>query len=342
MRRLSLLGFAYSALVAVPCAAQTLLFDFGRTDLQSGPGWNNVVPATTLISPVVDDSGTVFGSTQLAITDTFFQTGEPSRLGSEAPTGDASAFPVSATDDYLFGHTVPFAGAGPNPLGQFTLSGLDTSLIYDFTFFASRQVVNDTREARYTVRGATTASVVLNASNNDSEVAVVTGVLPDASGAIVVDTEPGPANDNGSGFYYLGLVQVIASSGDADQDGIPDAADNCPADPNPLQADADLDLLGDVCDHCPDWPSMSQPPVNGDFDGNGIGDECECGDQTEDGLVNVIDLLSINSVIFEVIPASPLCDTNNDDVCDVRDILGANAKIFGEEAYCERYPPPAP
>ena len=38
---------------------------------------------------------------------------------------------------------------------------------------------------------------------------------------------------------------------DADNDGIPDDADNCPDDPNPNQEDSDLDLIGDACDPFP-------------------------------------------------------------------------------------------
>jgi hypothetical protein len=56
----------------------------------------------------------------------------------------------------------------------------------------------------------------------------------------------------------------------------------------------------------------------------------------------VNDILAINAAIFDPSLATPLCDTNDDDQCDVQDILGANAKIFGAPAYCARYPTPAP
>lgn len=39
---------------------------------------------------------------------------------------------------------------------------------------------------------------------------------------------------------------------DADSDGVPDASDNCPADPNADQADTDGDGAGDVCDGTPE------------------------------------------------------------------------------------------
>jgi len=62
--------------------------------------------------------------------------------------------------------------------------------------------------------------------------------------------------------------EVIA---DADLDGIPDAADNCPFDPNPAQVDTDGDGLGDECDNCPDDVNVSQI----DADGDGVGDDCD-------------------------------------------------------------------
>ena len=188
-------------------AADTLLFDFGRTDLQTNPGWNNVVPATGTLFATFDSNNnlTPIG---FEITDLFFQTGEPSQLGTEMPTGDAAAYPVSATDDYFFGHTTPFAGADPNPLGQFKLFNLDPALTYDFTFFASRTGVSDTRDATYAVTGTSSASVVLNASNNNSDVVRVMGIAPDSNNEIFVDVTPGPNNDNSNGFYYIGLMQV--------------------------------------------------------------------------------------------------------------------------------------
>ena len=194
--------------VAAPVSATTLLFDFGRTTRQTNPNWNNIVPATTTLFALFDSTGGIYGTAGLEITDPFFQTGEPSQLGSEAPAGDAAGYPVDATDDYFFGHTTPFAGADPNPLGQVRLFNLEADKLYDFTFFASRQVVGDIRDATYEVDGASTVSGSLNASNNNTEVLRLNGIAADGNGEIYVSVSPGPNNDNNNGFYYIGLMQV--------------------------------------------------------------------------------------------------------------------------------------
>ncbi len=100
--------------------------------------------------------------------------------------------------------------------------------------------------------------------------------------------------------------------------------------------DSDGDGPIDLNDTCPSYSD----PAQLDSDGNGIGDLCECGDQTGDGSVNVADSLAINAVIFGHQAASPLCDTNDDGLCNVIDILGVQAKIFGAEAFCARAPAP--
>ena len=82
---------------------------------------------------------------------------------------------------------------------------------------------------------------------------------------------------------------LLPCQGDAcgpDGDGVPDALDNCPANPNPAQEDGDGDGLGDACDACPtdaandadqdsicgDVDACPADPAN-DADGDGV-----CGD----------------------------------------------------------------
>jgi hypothetical protein len=99
-------------------------------------------------------------------------------------------------------------------------------------------------------------------------------------------------------------------------------------------ADADGDGIANGLDVCPFYSS----PIQTDVDRNGIGNVCECGDQNQDGTVNVLDLIAINSAIFDPSKVTALCDANGDGFCNVSDIVAANFKIFGRAAYCSRYP----
>lgn len=72
---------------------------------------------------------------------------------------------------------------------------------------------------------------------------------------------------------------------DADQDGVPDALDNCPAEPNPNQFDSDGDGHGDACDACPQDADKTSEGICGcgipdtDADGDGTPD---CVDECPD------------------------------------------------------------
>ncbi|MGB6836510.1 MAG: hypothetical protein WBF66_02270, partial [Dehalococcoidia bacterium] len=80
---------------------------------------------------------------------------------------------------------------------------------------------------------------------------------------------------------------------DADRDGVADGSDNCPVVKNPEQTNSDLtadppgDSHGDACDNCRLVTNEDQT----DTDGDGIGDACEGGpDSDNDGFSNTIEL----------------------------------------------------
>lgn len=123
--------------------------------------------------------------------------------GTTAP----APFPTDATRDSLFGNTEGFSGL-TNIFPSFKLTGLLPSLSYSFTFFASRTGVGDNRTAAYTVEGANTGFATLNAANNVTNVAVVSGLRPTAAGEISISLAPAAANNNANHFTYLGVLKI--------------------------------------------------------------------------------------------------------------------------------------
>jgi hypothetical protein len=91
---------------------------------------------------------------------------------------------------------------------------------------------------------------------------------------------------------------------DADNDGVLDAADNCPALSNPAQIDVDNDGIGDDCDNCPTIANQQQA----DTDGDGLGDLCDP-DIDNDGVPNAVDNCPD-------VPNPDQLDTNNDGIGD--------------------------
>jgi hypothetical protein len=99
--------------------------------------------------------------------------------------------------------------------------------------------------------------------------------------------------------------------------------------------DEDCDGMSLAEDPCPFYRQRRRL----DSDENGRGDDCECGDQTGDGTVDVNDILAINAAIFNPSLVTVLCDATNDGACDVSDILAVNAAIFNPlSATCARSP----
>ena len=80
-----------------------------------------------------------------------------------------------------------------------------------------------------------------------------------------------------------------ARAGDVDGDGVADASDNCVWTQNDDQRDTDLD---------------------------GLGDACECGDMSADGVVDELDANLIQSCAVGLIDCDGLCDVTGDRLCN--------------------------
>ena len=70
---------------------------------------------------------------------------------------------------------------------------------------------------------------------------------PDGTSRSYFSGNPNAATASGSDTLGL-ITQFVYGSADADGDGVPDSADNCPGVSNPDQADSDGDGIGDACD----------------------------------------------------------------------------------------------
>lgn len=76
-------------------------------------------------------------------------------------------------------------------------------------------------------------------------------------------------SDDQAGQLFIDPVVVLPD--DRDNDGVPDAADNCPDTANRFQEDTDQDGIGDACDNCREVYN----PKQSDMDHDGIGDACD-------------------------------------------------------------------
>jgi hypothetical protein len=234
-----------------PAGAQAVLFDFGRHDsgtngqIVSSPAtpiggsgtyyWNSVGGAATdqdasnpTFTGFVDTdnnalAGWSIGGLSSNVASNGFLNGGLIAGADSSPSVDVGINPsaanlglfavANATGDYWFSTTS----------GTFTLSGLDNTKTYDFTFFGSRWGTS-ARYTTYTVDGAgapvtsgslqtTGTDIGLGAASgnggdtglydgNDSFTAAVLGVAPD-SGAISI-----AINAASGGFGYLNAMRV--------------------------------------------------------------------------------------------------------------------------------------
>lgn len=219
-------GMMAAALAAVALGgiaqAGTILVDFGNFNAVTGTDalsrtWNNVVqnaqPIATPQALVLTDNTASGVSLQFGGAG-FFATANDG--GTTTVTGMAASrgYPVSATQDNLFAATSGGTGFGPaTPDVLMTLSGLDNSKSYTLYFYSSRAGQSDNRSADYIVTGAgapTTVTLDAVAAANNGSVVSVADVFP-SSGIITVDVAHSAANNNGSGYYYMGVMEVVSA-----------------------------------------------------------------------------------------------------------------------------------
>jgi len=95
-----------------------------------------------------------------------------------------------------------------------------------------------------------------------------TALTPSGVGLFDISGAPHDINSISGGFIVLNDAPGCS---DADGDGVPVAADNCPAVPNVSQANGDTDPLGDACDNC----LLVANAVQTNSDTDSFGDACD-------------------------------------------------------------------
>ncbi|MBC2595738.1 PEP-CTERM sorting domain-containing protein [Ruficoccus amylovorans] len=202
------LAVACFALASV-ASAQTLYIDFGQNTLQmpspnGSTYWNNI--DNTMAS---SGGGASVGYSTVLVTDdnsnsgiTLTVTGlfaNENHTGTNSPTTSVDAFNYTNLGlDSLYISGVS-ASAG------FTLTGLDPTKQYVFTMFASRDSAG-VRTADYTLTGANTDTVKLDAAQNATNVATTVAITPDGSNTITFEMVQ--SADNSVNFAYLGGMQI--------------------------------------------------------------------------------------------------------------------------------------
>jgi hypothetical protein len=213
---------------------EKLFFDFGPSDpaegdptvTAGGNHWNNWVPTGAgglvnvgeHVAGLVDSTGrnTGIGMTIAA----GFQVNGKTKGGLLSPDpakfGPYAELAVpTATEDYFYSSADGLLGGSDDDLpGGIMMTGLDPAQEYEFRFLGSRND-SQTRVTEYAVAGATSGSAQLQTSGpgsgssgngNDDDVAVVSGVRPDAFGQVWIDVTV----IQGS-YAHLNAMEVIAS-----------------------------------------------------------------------------------------------------------------------------------
>ena len=169
-------------------------------------------------------TGAATGISLTVTSENGFNEAGPNRDGTFSPGAPASNFFDSeATDFNLFGHTSNFNVGGARDLVEYTIAGLSSTALYDFTFFASRLGASENRETQYDVAGATSGSGSLNPSDNEDNIAQVLQAQPNGSGELTLTIQAGPNNASSDKFFYLGAFEILENGAVAGQAGDFDA-----------------------------------------------------------------------------------------------------------------------
>lgn len=185
---------------------EPILLDFGQS--VGVEGWNGITGNSVgfSITNLIDINGDFTG-----ISYTMLERLNGVNTAGVQNTTTPFNMPASVAGRSLFGHANTWGSTAPYAEGRFKLYGLDPSKSYELCFYASRASGSDNRETVFTVQGATTQDISVNASINTPHPPVVcipSGVTPNSNGEIFVSVTAGPNNTTPERFFYINAMRI--------------------------------------------------------------------------------------------------------------------------------------
>ncbi|MFD1629266.1 GDSL-type esterase/lipase family protein [Pseudopedobacter beijingensis] len=204
----SILTYAKPYIPSSYSSAGKIMIDFGTstnsTTSTTDNYWNNITSVSSgFASPLQNQNGEITPFT-IHVHAPFTNTNINGTLSGPVD------YPENAIKDSFYGYTTGvFSGGSSYEKSGVTLSNLDTDKSYSLTFYASRiATASDNRETKYTVKGKTEQSVILNILNNTSNIVSVHNMEPDNNGNIIIEVTASDNNTHVNRFYYLGILDI--------------------------------------------------------------------------------------------------------------------------------------
>ncbi|MEQ8239868.1 MAG: family 16 glycosylhydrolase [Cyclobacteriaceae bacterium] len=241
------------------------LLDFGPNDGSNGNNtsnpdsngryWHNVNNSASGSSIGLKTFGNQSTNIQLTVNSGSQSNGilNGGLLSPQASLLDTLAI-ATATQDYFYNTSS----------SSYSLSNLDLTKLYSFSFFGSRNVTN-TRITEYVVSGMEQTSVTLQTSGtdlggtgyhgNNSTIATVGPVKPDANGEILITV-----NVSQGGFAYLNMMKIDEKTETLCTNG---ATGNSPGEQFTLVWQDEFDVDGAICSE--NWHHQTQLPAGGSW-----------------------------------------------------------------------------
>jgi poly(3-hydroxybutyrate) depolymerase len=174
--------------VTVTVAHVPVLFDVGLNTFQMTGNWNNVTNASVgvKIANAINSNGTSTGI-EFSVTAAF------AGINSSGSTSTTGAYPANAMVDSLYVQNTT--------VGKVKLAGLNPATTYTLSFFGSRMNGGTGRTTGYKIG---TTELILDANNNETNIATFPNLTPAVDGTIEVEVR----SSTGAGSGYLGVVEI--------------------------------------------------------------------------------------------------------------------------------------